>query len=452
MAYYIFEQISGINHLLESQRIGILEAATYVEGKVPELIQTYSAAPRIQRQLQKKLDDQRRKEKLAMAIVSGALLLASGGLALPGVLAAEATAVPITNMLASTYIGVVGVLNAARPDPARLNADAEDSIRWLLNEFQHAMKKSIVNDMRDFMRGDPNNVGQTLIGILGSEYFFRRDENIQSAVMDMSEQMMIHNVINALWAYERSYIVWSDVQFGYCNYDNRGPVESRVCLDEHPTSVYYMYALDVSREYDSGTRHKALIHGPTGYRNFIGRNPAYGVTKEDIVRSSIFVHENGLHDKINNLDRVVLAKALGLGQGQGSNHGKFPGSFRLPISRNPGGEAISSVWEEHARNYPCMSGEFGWNDGTWRLELDQTFDFLVHTGLMFSEDWEDFCHHNGHCHGQDSIDWHSRFEALRKPGDPQIPKSLKHPFKKCKQKTDHGPGSPSYDFSANPPI
>jgi hypothetical protein len=99
-----------------------------------------------------------------------------------------------------------------------------------------------------------------------------------------------------------------------------------------------------------------------------------------------------------------------------------------------------------------MSGEFGWNDGTWSLEKDETFDFLVQTGLMFSEDWEDFCSHNGHCKGDNDIDWHSRFEGLRKEGDPKIPKGLKHPFKKCKQKTEHGVGEPWRDFDENPPL
>jgi hypothetical protein len=455
MAYYVFEQIAGVDHLFKSQRIGMQEAASYIDGKIPELIRTYSAAPRIERQLQKKLDDRRRNEKLGMAVGSALLMLAGGAIAVPGVLGLEETiVVPLTNMMTNTYISIVGMINAAPRDPRHLTFDVEENIRGSLNEFRHIMLSNLTYDMKSFMEGDKNHLEQDLIGILEGDYFFRRDENIQPAIWRMSEEMMFSSVLNGLWAQERSYIVWSDAPFRGCQYDSRGPSENRVCLDEDPKSVYYLYSLDVSREYDSFTNDKALIHGPTGYRNFIEgqRDTTYGLTKEDIVRSSIFVHEHKLQNAIEDLDYRAVSSALERGKDLGKNYGKFPGTYRLPISRNPGGEAISSVWSKKARNYPCMSGEFGWNDGTWSLEKDETFDFLVQTGLMFSEDWEDFCSHNGHCKGDNDIDWHSRFEGLRKEGDPKIPKGLKHPFKKCKQKTEHGVGEPWRDFDENPPL
>jgi hypothetical protein len=39
------------------------------------------------------------------------------------------------------------------------------------------------------------------------------------------------------------------------------------------------------------------------------------------------------------------------------------------------------------------------------------------------------------------------FEALRKDGDPHIPKKLKHPFKKCSHKAKPEIGHPEKDYS-----
>jgi hypothetical protein len=455
MAYFVFEQIAGVDHLFKSIRIALQESASYIDGKIPALIRMYSAAPRIARQLQQKLDDRRRNEKLGMSIVSGLLLLAGGAVGVPGVLGLEETIVaPLINIVTSTYISIIGTINAVRRDPEHLTDDLEENMRGSFNEFRHVSMTNVTHDMKTFMEGDMNNVGQDLPSILQGEYFFRRDENIQEQILDSTEEMMYHTMVNALWGWDRSYIVWADAPPGGCQYDGRGPLENRACLPEEPESVYYVYALDMSREHDNHHNDKALIHGPTGYRNFFpGQNSdTYGATKEDIVRSSKFVHENNLQDAIPKGDYKTFQSALTRGKNLGKNKDKLTGAYTLPICRNPGGEAISSVWSKHGRNYPCMCGEFGWKDNTWSIDKDDTSDFLVRTGLMFSEDWEDFCHHEGHCKEEKSIDWHSKLDAVRKPGDPEIPKGLKHPFKKCKQKTKHGVGEPHHDFDANPPL
>ncbi|KAG9189903.1 hypothetical protein G6011_06771 [Alternaria panax] len=454
MAYFVFEQISGVDHLYKSQREGMREGRDYFDVKVPELIRTFSAVPRIQQQLQDRLNDRRRYEKLALSVVTAVGLMAGGAMAIPAFGVAETVAATMTNLLTNTYVSVVGSFNAFRRDPERLSSDLEENLRSSLNEVGHAMITNVTNDMQSLMERRPNGFGQDLMDVLGGDYFFRRDENIQEAVRQTFETVIFASIVSGAWAQERSYIVWADVPYGKCEYDMRGPQESRVCLTEYPNSVYYMSALDFSREHDHFSDDMALIHGPTGYRNFIkGRtqNP-YGITKEDIVRSSIFVHENSLQDAIHDMDYPKVSNAVQRAKASGKDYGKVPGSFRLPITRNPGGEAISSVWVKKARNYPCMSGEFGWNDGTWTYAADQTEDFLYHTGLMFSEDWERFCHRNGECQGENGINLHEKLERRRRPGDPEIPKRLKHPFKKCKQDTEHGQGEPWHDNDRNPPL
>lgn len=455
MAYFVFEQISGIDHLFKSQREAMREGAMYIDGQIPDLIRTYSASPRIERQLQEKLMDRRRYEKLAMAIVSGAGLMAGGVMALPVFGIAATTGVAMTNLLTASYVSVIGSFNAVRPDPRQISSNLQENLHSSLNEFRHAMISNETYGMQSIMGHRPNTPGQDLVDVLAGEYFFRRDENIQQPLQESFLSTIFSTTLNGIWAQERSYIVQANVQTGYCEWDTRGPQENRVCLPEHPNSVYYMYALDVSREYDHRQNDMALIHGPTGYRNFdatSGRPTPHGITKEDIVRSAIFVHENKLQDAIRNRDYHTISEAAKRDLAMGKNLGKVPGGFSLPICLNPGGEAISSVWDKKARNFPCMCGPFGWNDGTWNYQADETTNFLVHTGLMFSEDWERFCHRNGECKGVEWTDLHSQLDQKREPDDPPIPKHTKYLFGRCKQDTEHGAGKPWYDFSRNPPL
>ncbi|KAI4606911.1 hypothetical protein J4E83_009822 [Alternaria metachromatica] len=453
MAYFLFEQIGGVDHLLKSLREGLQEGALYADGQVPSLVARYSAASRISTQIQQEKNDHRRMEKLGMTAVSALLMMAGGALAIPGFIGLDKTAAPsMVNMAASTYISVVGTINTARADPEKLPDNIEDVIRSSLNDFRHHSMISIAHESKQLMEGDKNNHGQDLLGLMQGQDFFRRDGNIQEDIMRMSEKVFKHAVINALWQWERPYIVDADVPTGACEVDTRGPTENRICLPERPDHSYWIYALDISQENDPGKNHKALIHGPTGYRNFFeGQNSdVYGATLEDVVRSSLAVHEHNLYDALQTADFQTVQSALGQAMNWGNGQFNLMGAYTLAIARNPRGEAISSVWSTHGRNFPCMVGEFGWNDNTYNPYQDQTFNFLVRSGLMFSEDWENLCHNEGHCKGDNDVDWHSRLDALRKPGDPPIPGSLKHPFKKCKQKTKHDYGDPSADF--NPPL
>jgi hypothetical protein len=142
------------------------------------------------------------------------------------------------------------------------------------------------------------------------------------------------------------------------------------------------------------------------------------------------------------------------------NAGTLPGVFNIAVCRNPGGEAISSVWHDTARNYPCMCGPFLWSG--WRRELDETWRFLRKSGLYASEvsecagngqrcvlhlltllqDFEDYCSDHNHCKGQNNINWDFKPD----PGMPPRAKHLKHPFKKCKEPKQHTTwGSPHMD-------
>lgn len=247
-------------------------------------------------------------------------------------------------------------------------------------------------------------------------------------------------------------LVWADAPGG-CDLEWRGPWQNRVCLPEEPTSSFWLYGIGQEMENDKGGHKQGDVRGPTGFHDFEVCNrlgPTHDITLQDIVRSSLFVYRNKLEDAITNIDTWEIESVFNRENrkaGKGEPLGQIPGAFSIPICRNPGGEAISSVHTKASRNYPCMCGNFGWTDGRWRESLDETPDFLVKTGLMFSEDWEDYCSDNNKCFGANNIDLHGDLDSLRSKGDPPIPKQLKHNFKTCKKQWHNNPaGKPYMDY------
>jgi hypothetical protein len=440
MAFYVFEQLSGINHMYESIHSGLTEAAIYMLNTVDDMVNRYSIAPKIEKQIKEK----RKQQKLLMSVFQGLGLMTTGAL---GPLAlANPTIAPfkaVFDITLNTYISTVGVARELLPEDPELSADLSKHVRWSLNELQHAASNSTKTDMKLFMEGEENHRGQTLSAILKGEAFFGPDTGLQLQIQNRVEQMFKASIINALWGWERSYIVATNT--AACEYDYRGPAESRVCLPERPGKAFWLYALDSRHEWDARQKHDVEIHSPTGYRNFFpGQNSdVYGLTKDDIVRSSLFVHEHELEDAIERMDITRLGNVFPT---EGDwKLGNVPGAFALPVCTNPGGEAISSVWGHHGRNYPCMCGNFGWKDGTWSYDIDETKNFLILTGLMYSEDFGHFCHQNSKCKAEKSINWRPEFEALSQDGDPKIPEKLNHPSKKCKLKPKHLIGHPEQD-------
>jgi len=277
--------------------------------------------------------------------------------------------------------------------------------------------------------------------------------------------------VNAAWMFDRAYIIHADAPMG-CENDNGAHADYRVCLEEYPKSSFWVYALGQGKENDNFKDDQAQVSGATGFRQFnTPRSELYNLTMKDVVRSSLFADRHDLYNAITGLNIDAMTNAFkkeGVkfpsdGKKDGvffpgdvvddkqdpaviQKLGKVPGTFTIPVCRNPRGESRSSVWEDKSRNYPCMCGEFGWDDGRWNIKIDKTKRFFQLTGFMFSEDVEDFCSDHNDCEGENSIDWHKDFEAMRKPGDPKIPKKLKHPFKKCTKhnKVDHF-GKPEKD-------
>jgi hypothetical protein len=212
-------------------------------------------------------------------------------------------------------------------------------------------------------------------------------------------------------------------------------VQNRVCLPERPGRTYWLYSLDRGEEFDTFTNDQAKVKGPTGYRNFFPENNKgyYNLTKQSIVRSSLVAHS--LPDEIQNSPNLLeLIKHWDHGD---PTMGEVPGAFSVPVCRNPGGEAISSVWGKRSRNYPCMCGEFGWKN--WNEEIDETRKFLDRTGFKWSEDWDDYCRHHNKCDiGKKNHHKHWNFELPKekKNGSKKV-HLVKHKYLKCKKALKH---------------
>ncbi|KAL1610592.1 hypothetical protein SLS60_002262 [Paraconiothyrium brasiliense] len=178
------------------------------------------------------------------------------------------------------------------------------------------------------------------------------------------------------------------------------------------------------------------------YRNFLpnANSIVHNMTKEDIVRSSLWIDENGFEDAIT-AEKPNITRLMESMIDANKTLGKFPGAFAVPICRNPRGEAISSVWTKSGRNYPCKCGEVLWSDKDYDWKRDKTRKFLERTGFKFSEDWEDYCSDNNKCKGEADIDWNFWVG----PQEGKIPKKLKHPFKTCKSPKEHQWGHPGED-------
>ncbi|KAH7073297.1 hypothetical protein FB567DRAFT_428776, partial [Paraphoma chrysanthemicola] len=430
LAYLVFEQMAGVDHAMKAS------------ARATELAGNYML-------------------KVATTAAGAFILLAAGALGVSPFFAAGATSMAVAgvalNMASAGYIGTVGLVNTASLGGLiRIQSDLTHQIQGSMNEILHIRSGSIDNDMRDLMIGNLNNGAMDITDVLLDKDFLAPDPNLQTLFRDKEEQYLFATTVNSVWRFDRPYIVEADAVTGIgCTDDLRGHSAYRVCLPERPYKSFWLYAIDQGRENDKGKNDQAQVSGPTGFRHFdYARAATYNITKEDIVRSSLFVHKHKLD---NGMDLPLIGKAF---RSEGvklpklqkamdrvlpdqdtevkapEHLGLVPGAFTIPICRNPGGEAISSVHKDKARNYPCMCGEFSWKKG-WSIEKDETKRFLHLTGFKYSEDWEDYCSDHNHCKGQNNIDWHSEFNSMRREGDPQIPEKLKHPFRKCKEPKKH---------------
>lgn len=237
---------------------------------------------------------------------------------------------------------------------------------------------------------------------------------------------------------EPVYILDTNENFrASCENDRRGPARNKVCLPERPGHVYWLYSmLEATRDIASPPGLKTLLDNPERFSN---------ITKEDIVRSSLWVAENKLEDVVRPY-RVTTVPGADhmLYEKSSKNGGSLPGAFTVPICRNPTGEAISSVWSKTGRNYPCRCGNImNWQSkGYTYTGLEESKFFYEQTGFYASEEFEDECENHMKCKGENDHDWHFNIPE----GYPPKAKGMKHVWKRCKKlHAHHYDGNPDQD-------
>jgi hypothetical protein len=461
VAYLVFEQLSGIAHIMRGTEKATASAGGYILNIASRLVSRYSSAQHLEDVAKSRRDE----KKLIFAMVTGIILLAASAAGIPtiGATGTLAAGISVTaNIATAGYLASSGTINTI------LDADGladwtgmvEDKFTLNMAGVLRGKTTETNNDFRNLMQGKQNHNNQTIFDLLTHKDFASPYTDMMPFLQKKEERWYFASAVNSLWTFDRPYIVDSDAPTG-CENDIRGPPGHRVCLSEYPKRSFWLYALPRMEEYDYGMDDQAQISGPTGFHDFDKENDeTHSITLKDVVRSSLFVHRNNLGDAAYNLDIPLIRAAFKsevakltskdtIKKGETypediEDLGKVPGAFMIPICRNVGGEAISSVWSDVSRNYPCMCGEgFTWNRG-WSPEKDDTPRFLELTGFMFSEDWEDYCSDHNRCKVQKDINWWTMFNAIRDRDDPQIPPKLNHPFNRCKKPRGHGSyGRPS---------
>ncbi|KAK3059988.1 hypothetical protein LTS18_009591, partial [Coniosporium uncinatum] len=187
------------------------------------------------------------------------------------------------------------------------------------------------------------------------------------------------STINYYWSIDRTYLVMANAPVGGCTADKRGPTQDVVV-----SSVEWY-----------------KLHGNT--------SPADVITNTE---ATFFSSE------YSPAEFILNGKIL-------------PGSFTIPVLNNPGGEAISSIFQTHSRNYPCMAGAIEWNSGKGHPGSDELQKFLQATGYYGSLDWYQQCAHRHKCEKDRSRSFTFRQDAFR------TVKEISHPWKKCAATIDH---------------
>jgi len=248
-----------------------------------------------------------------------------------------------------------------------------DSIALDINNIHAHQSQVLLTHGQDDMK-------RTFSSILGTGEWWGDSLALTAEFQAAAEREFYAQTLATLWGLSRVYMVLSNAPDG-CTNDDRGALEVRICLPEYPKKVLYIYSLGYEREKDiSG---EILVQAPPGIQVLDGIKMG-GLTKEDLARAALFTYQiqrgekfedPALYDRLMQLDYRTPSGRISPKQ--------------IPICFSPNGESISSINEQFGRNYPCMCGDFSWDD--WSKEKDESHAFLNKTGLYMSSDFSTYC-------------------------------------------------------------
>lgn len=273
----------------------------------------------------------------------------------------------------------------------------------------------IRHSIHGLMNGGEAIDGKTIVDVVAGGEWAESSQMHSTEFQNQMRNTWFATYLGIIWRLERTYIVMADAESS-CAADDRGPQHLKICLNDYPRNVFYIYFIPKVREGTPGT---ALVRGPPGHLN-IANEQGIHLTLDDVVESSVFAYTHKMKDSSGSQDDATSYDQYFEEPGKG---GRYRGLFSIPICRNPDGGAISSINHQKSKNYPCMCGENPWNDkDNWDYSRDETQQFLIDTGLVASGDWQKHCDH--HCKKDHKTDFDF--------GDVKTTDHMHHPFDKCK--------------------
>ncbi|KAF2437967.1 hypothetical protein P171DRAFT_505745 [Karstenula rhodostoma CBS 690.94] len=448
MAYYAFEAIANVDLVAKMVKDAVDDAASDIQNRDWELVDRFTWT----RKTREKALSEARAHKVVGAAMTAILLVAMGtlgalgnpvlgsalGIGKAGTDAISAVGNGIS-FVGNSFIGLSGLADKLGPADPNFEQEARDHFRRSWNMIATQAEKKIREDAEAYMNGNmgmtPNNMN--IVDLIRSGEFVEVAPGLNNDLHELVQKWFTAVAIDGLWSTEPVYILDTRINTysSSCEEDPRGPVRNKVCLPERAGHVYWLYSmLEATRDIASPPGLKALLTSPERYSN---------ITKEDIVRSSLWVAENKLEEVLRPYDVTTVPGGDQLLYANSTeNAGSLPGAFTVPICRNPGGEAISSVWSKEGRNYPCRCGNVNWIYENWKRGLEESQFFYEQTGFYASTEFENQCQHQMGCKGKGSHHW--KFNIPK--GYPPKAEGMKHVWKKCKHVHGHTTvGNPNQD-------
>jgi hypothetical protein len=213
LAYYFFEQLSGIDYLHASTAKASKEAGDYMYNRAHELVEKFSTADEIK----ESLEIRQNRAKAIQACITAFGLLASGGLGVVGVYSPK-TPRPFSigtagfNLALNGYLGISGQVTVNREGIPDFAGDLQNWFETHMNSFMHERQTAIDDDLRDLMMGRANHLGEDIVDVLTTGNFLEPDPMFQKRLREVEERYLYAVHVNALWGfgeYRRTSYMWA---------------------------------------------------------------------------------------------------------------------------------------------------------------------------------------------------------------------------------------------------
>ena len=201
IVYLVFEQLSGIAHIMAVSAKATNDAGSFIKGNVDWLVDKFTSADEIEQALNRK----HLIQKMAMAAVNMVVLVATAGTTFAPVFSNTqgAKLLPsVANLIGSSYIGAAGIVNSGVAEVPDYSAGVESWLTGTLNTIVDNRHHRVDEDLRDLLKGGVNSKNMTIFDLLASKDFLAPDPNLQAYQAEREKQYMYALSVNAGWRFE----------------------------------------------------------------------------------------------------------------------------------------------------------------------------------------------------------------------------------------------------------